>query len=321
MYKRNFRIVSKDLKAIKEKNEGESVDITHVQHPKYEDLCYTRITVLKIFKSQAKPKLLQFDLNNGTTELWIYKSGDNLYSDSLIMRLFIIFNEIWRNLDINFEYQYHKSKLKSIVRNITYCVYPNEGLMNKDGFIEYIECLGVEGLWNRNSLIRKTQYKFNEFSTMSSGGMSLVERCASSIGSFISCYLLGIGDRHQGNMLITPNGHMFNIDFGYIFGESTLIETGHLPLPWGFVDFLVAEDVWDIYIETSWKAIEALRYYEYDIYELLLSEIGCFSEKHFTMAYNFMRNIFQKTKRDFIFDMKNGKYLKLVKDVVHLYGM
>ena len=36
----------------------------------------------------------------------------------------------------------------------------------------------------------------------------------------MATYLIGVGDRHLENLMVTKTGHMFHVDFGWIFGEN-----------------------------------------------------------------------------------------------------
>eukprot|EP00483_Globobulimina_turgida_P003735 UN03741 len=77
------------------------------------------------------------------------------------------------------------------------------------GCIEYIsDCVPLTDIKKRYDKIKVKNNKF-------------VNRLiATSVGSYIGAYIMGIRDRHSDNILIKKDGTLFHIDYGYVLGEK-----------------------------------------------------------------------------------------------------
>lgn len=144
----------------------------------------------------------------------IFKCGDDLRQDMLVMQIVTIINRIWLRAGYD-------------LRLITF------GVMNSADRIGMIELVsrartlrqihteyGVTGSFKSHTidtwLKKQNPSSFDYLAAVE----NFIHSCA---GYLVMTYLLGICDRHNDNIMVTTNGYLFHIDFGKFLGDSQMM--------------------------------------------------------------------------------------------------
>ncbi|CAH8454387.1 unnamed protein product [Schistosoma turkestanicum] len=172
------------------------------------------INACSYFTSFTCPLRLVFHALDAGTEpfMVMFKAGDDLRLDSLICQLTFLMDRIWLDAGLD-------------LRMIHFRILPTE---EQKGFIELIsECStlrqiqqqgggltgpfkgGVITKWLQSQNITELDYK-----------RSLDNFLRSLAGCCVATYILGVGDRHNDNIMIRYSGHVFHVDFSKVFGNS-----------------------------------------------------------------------------------------------------
>ncbi|KRX37643.1 Serine/threonine-protein kinase TAO1 [Trichinella murrelli] len=167
----------------------------------------------KIYRSLTCPVKVSFRTVNSNFDV-MYKSGDDLRQDSLVLQMIRLMDHLWlkENLDL---------------RMVVFRILP---LQDKKGVIELVknsktlreiqvEEGGMTGVL-RDDLIQKWLQKQNPSELEYQ--IALKNFRLSCAGWSVGTYVLGIGDRHNDNVMITSKGHLFHIDFGKYLGDAQM---------------------------------------------------------------------------------------------------
>ncbi|XP_042195638.1 phosphatidylinositol 4,5-bisphosphate 3-kinase catalytic subunit gamma isoform [Callorhinchus milii] len=171
----------------------------------------------RIMASKKKPLWLEFSCGDEDSAHCqpvgiIFKHGDDLRQDMLIIQTLVIMDSIWQenSLDLNLvpygcistgynigmiEIVRDATTIAAVQRSQggTTAAFKNEALHE----------------WLRSRLqVEESYYQAME---------TFVTSCA---GYCIATYILGIGDRHNDNIMVTAQGNLFHIDFGHILGNT-----------------------------------------------------------------------------------------------------
>ncbi|CAG7852601.1 Phosphatidylinositol 3-kinase vps34 Short=PI3-kinase vps34; Short=PI3K vps34; Short=PtdIns-3-kinase vps34; AltName: Full=Vacuolar protein sorting-associated protein 34 [Serendipita indica DSM 11827] len=161
-----------------------------------------------VFKSNLFPLLLHFQCSDGTTYPVIFKNGDDMRQDQLVIQLFRLMDRLLRmeNLDLKLS--------------------PYEVLATGplEGMAQFIPSKTIQAIVDEyGTLVEYLKAHHPDEGSVGTFGVqpsvldTYIRSCA---GYCVVTYLMGVGDRHLDNLLLAPDGHFFHVDFGYILGRD-----------------------------------------------------------------------------------------------------
>ncbi|XP_034949252.1 phosphatidylinositol 3-kinase catalytic subunit type 3 [Chelonus insularis] len=159
-----------------------------------------------LFKSALMPSKLTFLTTENTEYIAIFKYGDDLRQDQLILQTIALMDKLLRRENLDLKLTPYRVLATS----------------TRHGFLQFIESTTVADVLTSEGSILNFFRKYHPSETAPYGVApevmdTYVRSCA---GYCIITYVLGVGDRHLDNLLLTTSGKLFHIDFGYILGRD-----------------------------------------------------------------------------------------------------
>ncbi|XP_033099202.1 phosphatidylinositol 4-phosphate 3-kinase C2 domain-containing subunit beta-like isoform X2 [Anneissia japonica] len=149
----------------------------------------------------------------GSDIITIFKAGEDMRQDMLIMQMIRIMDKLWLSEGLD-------------MRMITFtCLATgkNQGMIEVVQDAETLRKIqveqGVTGSFKDKPLTEWLQKHNPTELEFTKAVENFTFSCA---GYCVATYVLGVGDRHNDNIMVTKTGHMFHIDFGKFLGNAQM---------------------------------------------------------------------------------------------------
>jgi len=176
-----------------------------------------------VFKSAKMPLLLEFIRaeDQGPCRM-MYKCGDDIRQDQLVLQLISVMDRLLRQDGLDLHLIPYKALSLSVSDGMMEPVPNAVNLQNIiDGIPNHLR--KFECNWPKDG--EKGEFTGPVPDRPELGPRSLSKRCLdswtrSNAGYAVITFILGIGDRHLENLMVTNEGRLFHIDFGFILGKD-----------------------------------------------------------------------------------------------------
>ncbi|KAJ6634675.1 Phosphatidylinositol 3-kinase catalytic subunit type 3 [Pseudolycoriella hygida] len=172
------------------------------------EICIRGIVPQKVslFKSALTPSKLTFLTTTNKEYLAIFKYGDDLRQDQLILQMITLMDKLLRRENLDLKLTPYRVLATS----------------SKHGFLQYVDSITVAEVLAVDGSIQNFFRKHHPCKNGPYGiSAEIMDTYIRSVAGYcVITYLLGVGDRHLDNLLLTTTGKLFHIDFGYILGRD-----------------------------------------------------------------------------------------------------
>ncbi|KAI9006944.1 kinase-like domain-containing protein [Hyaloraphidium curvatum] len=161
-----------------------------------------------LFRSVLTPLRISFRCVDGQEYPVMFKAGDDLRQDQLVIQILTLMDKLLRKENLDLKLTPYK----------VLATGPDHGL------VQYIPSLSLAAILEEyGSLLAYLREHNREDTAADTYGISpvvmdtYIKSCAAYC---VITYLLGVGDRHMDNLLLSPSGNLFHVDFSFILGRD-----------------------------------------------------------------------------------------------------
>ncbi|KAF2203506.1 phosphatidylinositol 3-kinase-like protein [Delitschia confertaspora ATCC 74209] len=160
-----------------------------------------------VLKSSLVPLLLTFRTTTNTEYPIMFKTGDDLRQDQLVIQIITLMDRLLRkeNLDLKLS---------------PYRILATSTSAGAVQFLPSMSLAAAVAKYKGSLLAYLRANNPDEAAPLGVRKEAMDTYIKSCAGYCVITYLLGVGDRHLDNLLISPSGHFFHVDFGYILGRD-----------------------------------------------------------------------------------------------------
>eukprot|EP00040_Diaphanoeca_grandis_P031058 m.185002 g.185002 ORF g.185002 m.185002 type:complete len:1048 (-) comp32214_c7_seq1:67-3210(-) len=170
----------------------------------------TSPTCPRVMDSKKLPLWLTFKNGSDTTleENIIFKVGDDLRQDMLTLQLIGLMDDMWTEQGLDMKMNAYSCLSTGDEVGMLQVVMNSTTIATIQG--------KVGGAWKDELMYQWLEKKNPTPEALLKAADNFMDSCA---GYCVATYVLGIGDRHNDNIMITEDGRLFHIDFGHFLGN------------------------------------------------------------------------------------------------------